>query len=178
VPASTGLMTVEEFLRLPESGPFYYELRHGELVQVTRPKLQHSIIQQRLQSLVKQRTGDAFWVTIELPFRALPEYELRAADVGAVATGRLTKADPDGYLQGSPDLVIEVLSPSNTADEIIDKERLCLETDCLEFWVVDPKRHQVRVSKPDGSAQTYKAGQEIPLDIFGIGTLPVNEIFP
>jgi hypothetical protein len=32
-------MTVEEFRRQPETGSFYYELRHGELVKVTRPKL-------------------------------------------------------------------------------------------------------------------------------------------
>ena len=38
---TTRLMTVEEFRKLPETGPFYYELRHGELVPVTRPKLKH-----------------------------------------------------------------------------------------------------------------------------------------
>jgi Uma2 family endonuclease len=44
-------MTVEEFRQLPETGPFYYELRHGELVQVTRPKKRHSDIQRRLRRL-------------------------------------------------------------------------------------------------------------------------------
>ena len=41
---ATGLMTVEEFRQLPETAPFYYELRHGELVQVTRPKKKHAVI--------------------------------------------------------------------------------------------------------------------------------------
>lgn len=42
--------------------------------------------------------------------------------------------DPDDYLRGAPDLIIEVLSPSNTATEICDKEKLCLENGAREFW--------------------------------------------
>jgi hypothetical protein len=38
---TTGLITVEQYRELPETGPFYYELRRGELVQVSRPKLKH-----------------------------------------------------------------------------------------------------------------------------------------
>ena len=40
---TTHLMTVEDFRKLPEDqGPVYHELRHGEVVAVTRPKLKHS----------------------------------------------------------------------------------------------------------------------------------------
>ena len=46
---TTRLMTVEEFRQLPETGPFYYELRNGELVHVTRPKAKHYVIQDRLR---------------------------------------------------------------------------------------------------------------------------------
>jgi Uma2 family endonuclease len=75
-------------------------------------------------------------------------------------------------------LVIEVLSASSTVDEMNDRERICLETGCLEFWEVDPKRRQVRVSKRDGNAHTYKAGEQIPLPLFGDAALPVTEMFP
>ncbi len=48
--ASTiGLITVEQYRQLPETGPFYYELHRGELVQVSRPKLGHIRIQERLR---------------------------------------------------------------------------------------------------------------------------------
>jgi Uma2 family endonuclease len=46
--------------------------------------------------------------------------------------------------------------------EILDKEKLCLENGCREFWVVDAKRRQVKVSTPDGLTKTYQRGQEIP----------------
>ena len=82
--ATTALMTVEEFLQLPETGPFYYELRHGELAQATRPNKKHDVIQQRVEEFLKEHSHGAFWVRYEMAFRALPEYELRVADVGAV----------------------------------------------------------------------------------------------
>jgi hypothetical protein len=43
--------------------------------------------------------------------------------------------------------------------------------------VVDLVLRQVKVSKPDGITRTYTAGQEIPLELFGSGTLSVDAIF-
>ena len=79
-------------------------------------------------------------MSIEVPFRLLPEYELRTADVAVVSVVRLNQADPEDNLPGAPELVIEVLSPSNTAAEIIEKQGLCLENGCLEFgqWSRNP----------------------------------------
>ena len=94
--ATTGLMTVEEFLQLPETGPFYYELRHGELAQVTRPRKKHDVIQMRLALFLERHAGAAFWVRYEMAFRALPEYELRVADVGAVTMVRWDATDEIG----------------------------------------------------------------------------------
>jgi Uma2 family endonuclease len=177
LPATTGLMTVDEFRQLPETGPFYYELRHGELVQVTRPRLKQVLIQKRLLRLLEPRAGDAFWVSIEVPFRPLPEHELRTADVAVVAVARLQQADPEDNLAGAPELVIEVLSPSNSAPEIIEKQQLCLKNGCCEFWAVEPKTRIVNVATQDGITRTYQAGDEIPLRLFGSARLPVAAIF-
>jgi Uma2 family endonuclease len=170
-------MTVEEFSRLPETGPFYYELRHGELVSVTRPKLKHHLLQDRLVGLLREAAGGAGYVSMEVAFRPLPDYELRVADVAYISRERWENIDPESYFQGAPDLVIEVLSPSNTAYEINDKEKLCLENGAREFWVVDPKLRQVKVSTPDGITTTCREGQEVPLRIFGAGALKVETIF-
>ena len=56
----------------------------------------------------------------------------------------------EDYLFGAPELVIEVLSPSNTASEMRDKRKLCLANGSVEFWVVDPEQREVEVSTPDG----------------------------
>ncbi len=174
---TTHLMTVEEFRQLPETGPFYYELRHGELVQVTRPKLKHTKIQRRLRQLLEPIAGDAGIVETEVAFRAVAEYDLRVADVAFVARERWEKSNPEDNLLEAPELVIEVLSPSNTATEVFDKEKLCLEHGCLEFWVVDPVRRQVKISTPEGLTKTYPEGQRIPLTLFGGGELESAAIF-
>jgi Uma2 family endonuclease len=70
-----------------------------------------------------------------------------------------------------------ILSPTNTAAEIYDKEQLCLENGAKEFWIVNADRRQVKVSTPDGHTVTWHSDQEIPLPLFGGANLPVNTIF-
>lgn len=172
------LMTVEEFRKLPEdSGPVYHELRHGELVSVSQPKMKHCRIQRRLVALLSPLANTLGEVYAEFPFRALPEYELRVADVAFVTKERSTAVDPDDNLHGAPGLVIEILSPSNTTAEMYDKEKLCLENGAREFWVVDPAGRQLKVSTPDGHTVTWHSGQEIPLPLFGNARLRVDDIF-
>jgi Uma2 family endonuclease len=175
---TTRLMTVAEYEQIPEeSEAFYYELHHGELVRVCHPKFKHTKAQRRLRQLLEAVVGATGVVEIEIPFRPLPEYEVWAADVAFVSRKRWEQINPDGYLQGAPELVIEVLSPSNTAEEMLDKEKICLEGGCREFWVVDEKRRQVKVSTPDGVTKTYHEDQEIPLPLFGGWSLKVDSIF-
>ena len=175
--ATTSLMTIEEFRRLPEDdGPVYHELRHGKLVAVTHAKLKHQMIRSRLRHLLEPLAPPAALVECAVAFRALPQYELRVADVAYLAPERCAKVDPENYIQGAPDLVVEVLSPSNTASEIYDKEKLCLNNGAKESWVVDPDRRQVKVSTPDGRTITWQSGQEIPVLFSGTG-VAVDAIF-
>ena len=126
-------------------------------------------------SLLDNAAAGAGAAFVRLGFCPLPEYEFRYADVAWVSKQRSDAQAPDDYFRGVPELVVEVLSPSNTVAEMIDKEKLCLENGAREFWVVDIDHRLVRVSTPDGHTVSYKAGQEIPL-LFG-GKLAVNAIF-
>jgi Uma2 family endonuclease len=115
-------------------------------------------------------------VETEVAFRALPEYDLRGADVAFVAQQRWDATPDDDNLHGSPELVIEVLSPSNTRAEIHEKAVLCLSTGCHEFWVVDPRRRNVSVTRQGCEAVVYGIGDRIPLRSFD-SDLGVTEIF-
>jgi len=167
------LVTFAELEQMPDAPDGRYELRHGELVKVPPPEFPHYRIQQRLRKLLESAAPGAGEVGTEFAFRALPEYEHRIADVAFVSTDRWEKTDR--YFEGAPEIVIEVLSPSNTAAEMMDKEQLCLENGAKEFWAVDPTRRQVRISTADGRTMTYKAGRQIPV-LFG-GAIAVSEIF-
>ena len=170
-------MTVEEFRGMPEdAGPVYHELRHGEPVAVTRPKLRHFMIQRNLRELLTPFAESGSCVDTEVAFRPLPEHELWVADVAYVSAERFQQADPEDNIRGAPELVIEVLSPSNTAAEIYEKERLCLANGAREFWVVDPDRLQVKVTTPDGRTVTWQADGEIPLPFGSQARIKVADI--
>lgn len=170
-------MTVEEFRRLPEdSGSVYHELRHGEPVAVTRPKLKHFLIQRNLRELLMRSAESGSYVDTVVAYRPLPENELWVADVAYVSAERVRQADPDDNIRGAPELVVEVLSPSNTAAEIYEKERICLANGSLEFWVVDPDRAQVKATTRDGRTVTWQATDEIPVPFGSKAKLKVSDI--
>jgi Uma2 family endonuclease len=174
--AEPSLMTVAQYRELPPREDVIQELQWGQVVTLTRPKMRHTKLQYRLVELLRPRAEGKGVVAAEVPFRALPEYELRGADVAFVSQARWTATEDDDNLHGSPELVIEVLSPSNTKTEMREKAALYLSTGAEEFWVVDPKRKQVTVMLRQDGTLVYEIGQEIPLALFG-GGLNVAEIF-
>jgi Uma2 family endonuclease len=115
-------------------------------------------------------------VETEVAFRALPEYELRGADVAFVSKERWDATDDDDNLHGSPELVIEILSPSNTKAEIHEKAVLCLSTGAFEFWVLDAKRKTISVTSRDGDSVVYRIGERMGLNLFE-GYLEISEVF-
>ncbi|HMD47482.1 MAG TPA: Uma2 family endonuclease [Bryobacteraceae bacterium] len=171
-------MSFEEFEQIPETPRgFPYELRHGELVQVPPPSRQHYLAQRRLRRYLEKSASSAGEVDIEMPFRPLPDFEYWYADVAFVSRTRWDQSPVEKHLEGAPDLVVEVLSPSNTAAEILDRRNICLENGSREFWLVDIEHRQLEVSTPDGRSITYKAGQSIPLFFAPGVTLSVDSIF-
>lgn len=174
---STKLMTFAGFEKLPDTAGGRYELRHGELVLVPPPKWGHFMCQRLVRDLLDKAAGDRGFAEIEMGFRAGGEHNYRSVDVGFLTRERESAIPARGYLAGAPDLVVEVLSPSNTAAEIRDKKKLCLENGSREFWVLDMDQREAEVSTPDGHTITYKSGQSIPL-FFAPGVeIAVDDIF-
>jgi Uma2 family endonuclease len=175
--AATTLMTVDEFRRLPEpTDGTYYELHHGELVQLTLPKFGHQRTQKRIAGLLAPLASARGEVFVEFGFRVLPEYDARRADVAYVAAERIPDAVRADEFFGAPDLAIEILSPSNTAAEMDDKEALCFANGCREFWIVNGVRQTVRVTRAGGPTRWYGRGERIPLDLLGGAEIPVDAI--
>jgi len=168
-------MTFEEFAQLPEPKGFRHELHHGELVEVTFPSHKHVRAQWQLRRLLEQAAGPSGFVDKEVPYRPLAEYEAWAADVAYMPRERWDRIEDHPF--GAPDLVIEVLSPSNTASEMRDKRKLCRANGAREFWVVDPEQREVEISTPDGRSVIFGAGQQIPLFFAAGSHLDVDAIF-
>lgn len=171
----TRLMMFEEFEQLPTPIDGRLELRHGQVVKTAPLMVSYFLIQQMLRDLLDRAAAGRGRVYTQLGFRGLTNEEYWIASVAYTSKERWAEQNPEGYFRGAPDLVVEILSPSNTTAEIADKRALCFETGCHEFWTVDIGRRRIEASTPDGHTITYKTGQEIPL-FFG-GRIPVDAIF-
>ena len=169
------LMTVQQYRELPQRDDVVTELHWGQVVTLTRPKMKHAKLQSRLVRLLRPKAEHLGVIESEVAFRALAEYDLRAADVAFVSRERWDNTVDDDNLSGSPELVIEVLSPSNTKREMYEKATLYLATGAEEFWIVDAKQKNVTVVGRQGST-VYEMGELIPLPLFG-SSLSAADIF-
>jgi Uma2 family endonuclease len=178
VTTAAGLMTVEEFRRIPEPcDGTYLELHDGEVAHLSLPKLGHQIRQKKIASLLEAIAGNRGVVFVEFGFRALPEYDARRADVAFISEGRYQKAIADNEFFGAPDLIVEALSPSNTAAGMDDKERLCFANGCVEFWQVNERNRTIRVMRAGEPVRWYSAGESIELHLFGSESIAVGQVF-
>src|SRR5687767_13896021 len=118
------LWTDEEILDLPQDS-YSYEEVDGELVMSPKNNPQHGNICVRISARLLQfaeahNAGEVFdsntgyWMV---------NRNLRAPDVSFVAATRLPRQSPRGFFEGAPDLVVEVLSPTNTRRELDERLR-------------------------------------------------------
>jgi len=169
-------MTVEQFQALPERGDVLEEIHWGQLVTLSRPRPWHVKLQVRLAQLLQPVAGGRGYVLNELPFRAVAEYDLRAADVAFISKARWDAAD-ERDLEGAPELVIEILSPSNTKLQLREYVALCLANGCEEFWAIDRKHKKVTDTDRNGQSIEYSSGMNVPLTVLSGTSVAVDRIF-
>ena len=169
-------ITVAQYRQMPDDDTFIHELHDGEVVRMSRPKKRHFELQRRFRKLLEPRLP-SYEVEIEFAFRAIPEFELRSADVAAVRSERDAQTDPSDNLHGAPELVIEVKSPSNRAGKLQEYAQLCLAHGSVQFWIADDEDKTITVIGRDGSRRVYGVGETISLSAFGGDAMRVDEVF-
>lgn len=76
---------------------------------------------------------------------------VRAPDIAFVTRERLPDPRPAGFAELAPDLVVEVLSPSDRPGDVLAKVGDWLSAGTRLVWVVSPERRLARVYRADGS---------------------------
>ena len=83
--------------------------------------------------------------------------------------------------RGAPELVIEILSPSNTAIEMERKFKLYREAKVKEYWVVDPEKKIVTAFRLIGkiyAAETYDETDKAPIQVLDGFQIDLSLVFP
>ncbi|MDX2078134.1 MAG: Uma2 family endonuclease [bacterium] len=183
----TKMMTVDEymvFVSLPENDDKYFELNHGEIVEMTPPSALHvritGIIFAYLFNYAEpQNLGFVFGDNCGY---ILSKWRLVIPDVSFVAKGRLSEPLPH-LLPLAPDLAVEVISPSNTITEMNQKIEDYFKYGTKIVWLVYPEIKTVDVwhQLEDGTLTKHKFEIQDTLsgeDVLPNFTLPVAKIFP
>ena len=169
--AEFSLITVEEYYGLPSSEDVIVELHWGRLVELPWPKAWHIDLQRHIAKLLEEYSARTWEVFTGLPFRAVPQFDLRGVDVGVIAKSRWDSVGR-GDLHGSPEIVIDIM-PLN--GEITERAALFLSTGTQQFCVVDRTQQLVRVTGLDSKTKAYGPGQEVPFPLLN-ASLAVDEI--
>ena len=74
----------------------------------------------------------------------LSDFDVVEPDL-VVFTGPFTERLPEGAIQGAPDLVVEILSPSTAGRDRGLKRGLYEKFGVQEYWIVDPDERRVEV---------------------------------
>ena len=180
--AITRRYTIEEFERLPDSDR-RWELINGELAEVNAASANHgayesAIITALYTYLRPQRLGRVYGSDTGFVLSTDPPM-VRMADVSVILAARQADlGDPDRFINGAPDVAVEIVSPTDRASAVLAKADLWIATGVRLLWVVDPSRRTVTVYTPASAPRTLTDREELDGGALLPGfRLPVAEIF-
>jgi Uma2 family endonuclease len=179
----TSLMTAEEYANLPDPHGYPTELVKGVLVTMAPPRPRHGEICAQIVYLLRKYLEDhPTGRVVGNDSGVITEREpdtVRGADIAYYSFDRVPKGPlPAGLLETAPDLVFEVLSPSDRWSEVQVKVSEYLDAGVRAVCVVDDDTRSVHVFRPDQPLRVFKAADEFDLlDVLGDFRVNVERFF-
>jgi Uma2 family endonuclease len=148
------VFTVHDFMDLPE-GPPYYELVEGELFMSPPPILFHqgilgNVVRILYRYLDQHPIGEVYFAPCGVFLTEINAYQ---PDAFYIANERLSILAERG-VDGAPDLIVEILSPSTERLDKGPKKKIYAATGVQELWLIDPKNKELTVYALQNSADT------------------------
>jgi Uma2 family endonuclease len=174
------LITGEELLRYPDLGPC--ELVDGRIVPLTPTRPEHGEVELDLGSELRawarsSGRGRAFSGEVGIYIRRNPD-TVRAADLIYISKERFAQRGKSGYLDVAPELVVEVLSPTDRKGDVVAKVKDYLSAGVDRVWVVDSKLRSIFAYRSETEIQQFKAGDILADEELLPGfRLPVADLF-
>jgi Uma2 family endonuclease len=181
-PPEQGEWTYEDWLKLPDDG-YRYEVIDGVLYMSPPPLIRH------------QRSSGRIFVRLSDFLRVHPLGEVFYAPVGVRLPNQPVPLQPDivfvraerlaiigeNYIEGVPDLIVEILSPSNWLYDRREKMRVYQEAGVPEYWIADPRAQTIEVYVLEQGvyqlAGQYGRGEVVASRLLPGFEVPVEAIF-
>jgi Uma2 family endonuclease len=149
--------TYADYLRLPEDGP-RCEILGGARVMTPSPPTRHQAVSFRLGLALGQFvTSGELGTVLSAPCDVVLADDVVVQQDLLFVGRELTGIVKERGIFGAPDLVIEILSPSDPRRDTVRKHAIYGRDAVRECWIADPDRGPVRASglrdrQPCGSA--------------------------
>jgi Uma2 family endonuclease len=178
--AKEGLITGEELLNMGDIGPC--ELIDGRIVPLTPTGGEHGRLEVNLAFELRKfsEQGGLGWTLsgeVGILIHRNPD-RVRGADVAFASRDRTPEGPPKGFLEFAPELVAEIVSPTDRWQEMRAKLNDYFSIGVQQVWIVEPDTRSVLVYR--SPTEAAKLGEEDTLHGEGILTgfsLPVARLF-
>src|SRR5260370_30064470 len=158
--ATTTLVTVREFLELPEPEGQRMELIGGEVVTMGRGGIPHEVTKSTIiQILAVWLAQNPVGVLFSESMFQLDEQNCLIPDVSVLRPGHIPRGGT-GSIQGAPQIAIEVVS-SEAAVHLESKIELYLAHGSKSVWVVFPEQRIIRIFDASGQSRKFEQGQTL-----------------
>lgn len=172
-------LTLEEFLKLPETKPASEYIK-GQIIQKPMPQGKHSVIQGELVPAINAV------VKPQKIARAFPELRCTfggrstVPDVSVFVWDRIPR-DQNGEIanvfRAAPDWTIEILSPDQSQTKVTKNILHCLKYETQMGWLIDPDEQTVFVYLPHQQTQMFEdLGEQLPVPAFAPLRLSLGEL--
>jgi Uma2 family endonuclease len=173
--------TYTDYAALPEGSP--YQLIAGQLTMTPAPTPYHQQVAIRLEYLlvdflsIKQKIAEVLHAPVDVYF---DEHEVYQPDIIAILRDRL-EIIGEAKIEGAPDLVVEILSPSTAYYDLRHKRDVYANSGVKEYWIVDPLEKNIEVyQNRNGNFELFGkavSGGEVMSRLFKDLTIRSAEIF-
>ena len=172
-------LTLEEFLKLPETKPAS-EYINGEVVQKPMPKARHSRLQAKFTTKINHITEEK-----QIAY-AFPELRCTfggrsiVPDVAILRWNKIEfnqEGEPVDNVVVAPDWTIEILSPEQSSNKVTGNILHCLSHGCQLEWLVDPDDKSILIFLPNQQPELFTGSDKLTV-LDGIDIqLTAEEVF-
>lgn len=157
IPEGKILLTYEDYCALPNDGK-RYEILEGALSVTPAPLPRHQQVLRNLFRLLDRYldthpSGQLLFAPVDV---ILSDITVVQPDLVFLSNAKTHLITSRG-IEGPPDLVVEVLSPSTAELDRVTKAQLYARSGIPHYWLVDPERETVQAYESAGSGYRLAA---------------------
>ena len=175
-------LTLDDLEQMPDDA-MHRELVDGELIELPPPEAEHNdtahnilfalrpFVKSRRLGTVRFEAG--FKVTADKRNWILP-------DVSFLSNEFFARGGRQRFFEGSPDLAVEVISPSERPKHILAKREVLFTAGCREIWIVRPVTRTIEIWTPRSTQlpeRELREGDTLSSPLFDGWSMPVADVF-